>query len=308
MRQCIGGNGQDTTAAVAAYLAANKTLLIRHLILIGEADSPQAIWATDHDAPLLWSCWGTFLPAVIARSAIKTKIGLDIGNTTVTWSPGNQTFTANSATSSPYALAQLGLYDNWRVRIWRCYMPTPGDANTFGACELFGGRVDSTSIGRGQIIFTVNSYLAVVTQKLPANVIEVTNTMASYATATPPTGDPHIPVFAAFTGSTENAILGDCLSPTAGHVYGAGTFTAGYMIFLSGAGATLAGFWSAVGYSLTYTDGHGNRHNQFNLYSPLPWPPTPGVDTFYVSSTAPINQADGNYFGFPFVPSPQTAV
>jgi hypothetical protein len=308
MRRCLGGNGQDTTAAVLAYLAANKTLHIKHLILIGDADNPQSIWVTDHEAPLVWSPWGTFLPAVVARGSITTKIGLDVGNTTVTWSPGNSGFTVNSATSSPYALAQLGFYDNWPVRIWRCYMPTPGDANTLGASELFGGRVDSTTIGRGQIQFKVNSFLAVVTQKLPANVIEVTNTTASYATATPPAGDSHIPVFATFTGSTKNAVLGDCLSPTAGHVYGNGTFTAGYLVFLAGPGATLAGFWSAVGYSLAYTDGDSNKHNQFNLYSPLPWPPTPGADTFYVSSTAPINQADGDYFGFPWVPSPQTAV
>ena len=44
------------------------------------------------------------------------------------------------------------------------------------------------------------------------------------------------------------------------------------------------------------------------IFSPLPWPPTPGVDTFYVSTTAPINVGDESYYGFPYVPNPTQAV
>jgi hypothetical protein len=80
------------------------------------------------------------------------------------------------------------------------------------------------------------------------------------------------------------------------------------MVFLAGPGATLAGVWSAIGNNGSFTDGSGNHHSAFSIYSPLPWAPTPGVDKFYVSPAAPINISDGDYFGFPYVPAPTTAV
>ena len=80
------------------------------------------------------------------------------------------------------------------------------------------------------------------------------------------------------------------------------------MVFLAGPGATLAGAWSAIGQNGAWTDGDGNRHSEFVIFSPLPWPPTPGVDTFYVSTTAPINVGDESYYGFPYVPNPTQAV
>jgi hypothetical protein len=38
----------------------------------------------------------------------------------------------------------------------------------------------------------------------------------------------------------------------------------------------------------------------------MPWTPNPG-DVFYVSAHSPIDQADGDYYGFPYVPDPETA-
>jgi hypothetical protein len=80
------------------------------------------------------------------------------------------------------------------------------------------------------------------------------------------------------------------------------------MVFLAGAGATLAGCWSAIGQNGKFTDGSHNDHSEFTVYAALPWPPTPTVDTFYVSKTAPIDSADPASYGFPFVPVPQTAL
>ena len=75
----------------------------------------------------------------------------------------------------------------------------------------------------------------------------------------------------------------------------------------AGATGTLAGYWSAIGNNGSVTIG-GTAHSAFSLYAPLPWAPTPGVDRFYVSPAAPINIADGDFYGFPYVPAPQTAV
>jgi hypothetical protein len=44
------------------------------------------------------------------------------------------------------------------------------------------------------------------------------------------------------------------------------------------------------------------------LFSPLPWAPTPNADTFYVSRAFPLNKDDGQYVGFPYVPSPESAI
>jgi hypothetical protein len=307
MRKAIDGNGDDSTAALAAYLAANHVLTTRFLYLIGEPDHPQAIWATDHEAPLLYKPWGKFLPAVISKSGITTKIGLDSSSVTVKWSPANRNFSQAVGSASPLALARIHYYDNWPVRIWKVYMPTPGDCSTYGAVEWFGGYVGDCQASRDGLSLTVDSFLSVVSQKLPANVIEVTNTFGSYTAATAPPGG-SVPVFSCFTGSNETIVLGDCLSPTYGHVYDVGTFSEGYMIFLAGPNATLAGVWAAVGNSLKYKDGHNNEHNEFQLYNALPWPPTPGADTFYCSSKPPVSQGEQSYFGFPYVPAPQTAV
>jgi hypothetical protein len=148
----------------------------------------------------------------------------------------------------------------------------------------------------------------VVTQKVPSTVVETTNTMASTTAVTLPAGDSSIPVFECVAPSTQTYIVADCTEPSAGRIYSGNLFSGGYMVFLSGPGATLAGAWSAVGQNGEWVDGHGNHHSQFIIYNPLPWPPTPGVDKFYISKTAPINVGDENFFGFPYVPAPTQAV
>lgn len=308
MRQCISGTGTDTTTAVQAYLAGTSNPLIRHLYMIGEQDNPGAIFLTDHEAPVIYPPWGTFYNSNVSRGSITTKIGLEIQSTTVAWTPANQMFTQSRATASPMQLARQHAYDNWPVRIWKCFMPTPGDCITLGACEWFGGRIGSVTIGRNQLQFEIKSFLDVVTQKVPANVIESTSSLASYTGATLPPGDPSIPVFQCFPGSTTNQIIADCTSPNAGKIYSGNLFVGGFMVFLSGAGATLGGAWSAISGNGRFADGNGNSHSSFALYQALDWAPTPGVDTFYVSKAAPINLQDGSYAGFDFVPDPTTAI
>lgn len=304
MRRCLNSAMVDVTAAVQSYLMSTPNPIIRYLVLIGDVTGPN-YFLTTHEAPVIFQPWGTFMPSVVKVGTVATKLGLEVQKTTVTWTPGNLQTGNTITTANPLQLARIHYFDNWPVRIWKCFMPTPG--GILGACEWFGGRIGNCTIGRNQLEFSVSSFLDVVTQKLPANVIESTSTLAGYTAASRPAGDTSQPTFAVFAGSTPSVIYGDTLSPSAGHIYAANQFNAGYMVFLAGAGATLAGVWSAIGSSLEFTDGHANNHNQFNIYTPLPWAPTPTVDTFYVSTAAPINLADGNYFGFPFVPNPTAA-
>jgi hypothetical protein len=305
MRKCVNSAGVDVTADCASYLATNPNLTVRHLYLIGYPEDPNAIFLTDHEAPIEFLPWGVFNRAIIKRGTVKAAAGLEIQKTTVSWTPGNLSAGVTIATANPVQLARIHYYDNWPVRIWKCFLPN----NSFlGACEWFGGRVGNCEPDRSGVVFNVKSFLNVVTQKVPANVIESTSTLAGYTAASRPVGDTSQPTFSVFDGSTTNIILADTLSPTANHIYDTDVFVAGYMVFLDGPGATLPGVWSAIGGNLEFTDGHANNHNQFNIYTPLPWAPTPGVDTFYVSTAAPINFGDdANFCGFPFVPQPSSA-
>lgn len=306
MRLCLNSAGVDVTVACMNYLKGTDAPLIRHLYLIGDPENPNSIRLTDHEGPIVYGAWGTFQQSVVKRGGIKAAVGLEVQKTTVTWTPGNLQTGVTIATANPLQLARIHYYDNWPIRIWKIFTPTPG--GILGACEWFGGRIGSCTVGRNQIEFNVNSFLDVVTQKLPPNVIESTSTLAGYTAATRPAGDATQPTFSVFTGSNPSVIYGDTLSPSSGHIYSVGEFNAGYMVFLDGPGATLGGVWSAIGSSLEFDDGNGNHHNQFNIYTPLPWAPTPTVDTFYVSKSAPINFGEAGYAGFLFVPQPTQAV
>lgn len=304
MKRVTGGNGQDTTAAVVAHLKAHKHLWLANLYLIGEADDPAALWLTDYESPLLWSAWGTFLTTVITRGSVSSKIGLEAESLDLSWSPKNEVLTTSIATASPYQLARMGYFDNKRVRVWRCVMPTPGDANTFGAYELFGGFIGQVEPTRGSIKFSVNSYMYVLNQKVPSGVIEVTDTLASYTGFTKPNSFSEIPQFAIFAGSTANVLVCDQVTPTALAIPANDVLNDAFVVFNGGAGATLQGQYGIIGRNTEFIDGHGNHHTQLQLFAPLPWAPTPGVDTFFIAA-APNMQGEK---GFPFVPSAETAL
>ena len=311
MRQVTGGDGSDTTLATQAYLASADAPFIRDLYIIGRPEDPRALYLTNHEAPVLYRPYGLFLPAVVKRDGVEAKIGLEAQELGITWAPGASALasqTQNTSTASPYQLAAQHFYDNWPVLILRCFMPTPGDADTLGCAVWFGGRIHTSKVKRNALAFSTKSYLDVLQQKVPSTVVEVTNTLASTAVANVPVGDPTIPLFTSTRPSTTTSIVADCYSPEAGRIYAGDLFTGGYMVFLPGDGATLAGAWSAIGENGEFTDGDGNHHSIFLIYSPLPWPPTPSVDRFYVSKVAPLNLGDENYYGFPYVPMPQGAV
>ena len=307
MRKFQAGNGSDSTANVLATITNTNELQLADLYLIGDPEDPQATLLTNWNSPLNWPMVGTFTPAKVTRGAIKSQFGLEVATLELIWSPPVGSFTNNVNTTSPYQLARTGFYDNRAVRLWRCVMPTPGDANTYGAAPWFGGRIAQTDVGRGSIKFTINSFLDVVNQMVPANVIENTNIRSGYIGATPLTGDTKVAQFNVYVGSTATVILADCTSPSAGHIYGTNVMARGYLVFLNVAGNTLGGYYSAIAANGTFHDGSGN-HNQITLYTSMPWVPTPGVDKFYVSKAPPVDFSDVGYQGFPYIPAPESGV
>ena len=309
MKTVINGNGQDVTAAVNSWLASRNQLFLADLYLIGYPEDPQALWLTNWQAPLNWAAWGTFQSAVIKRGSVTTKIGLDPQKLDVTWTPANSPYVANMQLANAYQRVQAGYYDNMPVRVWSVYMPAAGDANTFGASQLFGGRVGATTCQRGTITFSVSSFLDVVTQNVPTNLIEILNTGAAYAGATPPAGWSTVPQFNVIGPASPNVLILDNTSGGGGahHIYGANVLQHGFVMFNYGPNATLGGQYSAIAQNVSVTVGLTN-YNQIVLFTPLIFPPTPGVDTCFISGPAPINSTDGDYGGFPFVPSPLSSV
>ena len=77
MRRVIGGNGSDTTVATQEYLNSTDKPLMRDLIIIGPPENPNALYLTNHEAPVLYRPYGLFHPAVVKRPGVETKVGLD---------------------------------------------------------------------------------------------------------------------------------------------------------------------------------------------------------------------------------------
>jgi hypothetical protein len=307
MKQYLSGAGADTSVAVRAYLKANKRIWVADLILIGEPDDPKAIWITNYESPLQWSLWGTFNSTVMKRGSVRSAIGLEAESLDITWSPRNRTATGNIQNTSPYELARVGFFDNMRFRMWRTIMPTPGDADTFGAAEWFAGWIGDAQTQDGAIQFSINSYMYALNQKVPSGVIEVTNPVASYSGAVPPAGFTSMPkmqVINDHTPGTTNSVVYAVGYPDPFYIPANGIFDDHYLVFIDG--SSLQGQFSVIGRNTTYHGGTGYDRAEFQLYSPLPWAPAAG-DLFYIAKQAPINSTDGSYYGFPYVPAPETA-
>lgn len=302
-RKFTAGDGSDSTAAVIAYLRTARQIDYADLVLIGEVTDPDAIWLTSWASPLSYPVQGIFRPSNFTRGNVESKVGLTVASLEFHWRPQISQFTNTIGTASPYQLAQLGMYDNKKFRLWRTVMPTPGDANTFGACEYFGGRVSKSVIQAGEIVFTIDSFLNVLNQKVPIATIQSTSIIPGFTGATPVVvdGETNIPIFEAVAGSTQNVILGKCLSPTANKIYGNHKLRGGYLVFEPS--SSLNGVWSAIGDNFRFTQSHGVFFNYIQIYSPLPWPPAPG-DQFYVSTQKDPLAAEGSFL---YVPSPEQA-
>jgi hypothetical protein len=309
----LAGNNTDSTASTIAFLtsAAGQNFREALLILIGEYEDPDALFLTDWESPLLWRPWGKFFPGAITKDKMTSQIGFEVESFNLKWSPPQGSFTNNIQTTSPYQRARLGVYDNRRVRVWRTVMPTPGDADTYGACAHFGGWVSSTKVLRDSIEFDIASYLNALSAKVPPNVIENTNALAGFVSGAPvlADGETSVPTFTVQQDSSALVILGDCIQPTAHKIYSNQKFLNGYLVFMTG---SLKGRYSGIGANTNFNAGGGVHYNQFQVYSQFPWDPAPG-DTFYVTIQPPVTNQDatgGIYqdYSFPFLPDPEASL
>lgn len=112
MRTYINGAGADSTAAVLAYLAAHRALVRADLYLISPGPNfagcalNKSWLLTNWPSPLTYTPLGTFTPANIKRTGVKSKIGFEADQVTVTWYPVG---TEMQLQSGAVSLAAAGL-------------------------------------------------------------------------------------------------------------------------------------------------------------------------------------------------------
>lgn len=321
MRKFFDGDGSDSTTAVKNLLESRSNFNVADLVLIGQPEDPLAWWLTNYNTPLSWPVWtnekasggrgiaNAFSPAVIRRGTTSFKVGLEVSTLSFEWSPPLGSFTSAIQNANPYQLGQTSFFDNMNFRLWECIMITPGDANTYGACEMFAGTIGNVDVKRNKITFTVNSLLAVMNEMVPSNIIQTSAQLAAYQAGTPPydnSGDilPSVPLFTAEAGSTQTKLVGfDTNVPSAGYQFNAGVLVPGYVVFKPGSSLASGNnvYWSAI---LGNQPIPATSNNEIILYSSLPWAPVAGVDQFYVFADPP----QSNNGEFLYVPSPATGI
>jgi hypothetical protein len=311
MRSFISGAGTDSTAAVQAHLAAHRELHLADLYVINTAPCyagkhmGRTFLLTDFPSPLLWAHRGTFKTGVILRGEVASKIGLEADSLQVTWSPQDSDVLATDGSGNTLLSAiegfGSGVFDNGTVEVWRCVMPTMGDAATLGACLLFSGRIGNIEPDRLKAVITVLSRTEVLNQMIPTNLIEPTNIVAQYTTGQVLAGGPS--GFTLASGSTRKILYANPTSAPGGYVPKSGSWDDGYVVM--SAPGKLGGSFRGVR-SQIYDA--GITHHVFYLAEDLPFDPLVG-DTFQAFIFVPPDHAGAaaqgsDYLGFEFVPSP----
>lgn len=315
MRTYLDGNGDDSTAAVQAYLAAHRQLQKANLFVISPGPNFAGCalgkqWLlTDWAAPLKYTRLGTFATANIKRGGVESKIGLETTTVKVTWSPRPTDIHLQSGPVTLTALQAFmaDVFDNGTIYVYRCVMPTPGDANTLGACLLFGGNVGDVEAGRSSIDVDVNSRTELLNAQIPPNVVEPTNILAQYSIGAFPTGFATPPKFTVLSGNRSVIYA----SPASGFDPTIGLYDFGHLAFHPP--SLLGGIFRSIR-RFTQVSGVWT----FYLYEPLPFAPS-GADQFTpllpvprdLAGAAALNEGTpiGKvYAGFPYVPAPETGL
>jgi hypothetical protein len=319
VRTYINGAGADSTAAVLAYLAANRSLKRADLYVISPGPNfagcalNKSWLLTNWPSPLTYTPLKTFSPANIKRDGVKSKIGLEADQLKLTWYPVGTEMQLQSGGISLSLLQafQGDVFDGGMISIYRVEMPTPGDCNTLGACLLFQGNIGDVEAGRSSIEISVNSRVELVNAQVPSNTVESTNVGAQYSIGAFPAGQATPPAFAVAADTTLTVLQAAVYGSPSGFSPQNGDYDFGYLAFHPP--GLLGGIYRDIRRSL-FSSGVA----EFYLYEPLPFLPASGdlftpllpVPRDYAGAVA-LNESSPQWKispGFPYVPSPETGI
>jgi uncharacterized phage protein (TIGR02218 family) len=192
-----------------------------------------------------------------------------------------------------------GAFDGAELQLERAFMATYGDTSV-GTVIMFAGRVAEIDLGRAVATFTINSHLELLNLQLPRNLWQpgCVNSL----------GDPscgvNLPSFAvsgaAAAGSSASVITASLGQPTS-------YFDQGKIVFAGGANAGLS---RSVKYWVAGAPG------VIALLAPFPNAPAtgdafsiyPGCDKTLGPNGCAKFANTARFKGYPFVPTPDTAV
>jgi uncharacterized phage protein (TIGR02218 family) len=227
------------------------------------------------------------------RSKTKTVIGTQVDELDIKIYPE----TADLIGATPWLQAAWqGQLDGALLQLERAFMPTYGDTSP-GTVVLFAGRVSDIDCSRTRIEMKCRSHLELLNIQMPRRLWQSSCThvfgdaMCQFNRASSQTG------FACLSGSTETQIL-STVNPTP-----AGLYVQGTIIGLTGANSgysrTIAGMSNGtVSVKLAFLSPPATG-DQFQLL--------PGCDRSLATCTNIFNNAI-HFGGFPYVPTPETAV
>lgn len=227
------------------------------------------------------------------RSKIKFQRGVAVDemDITVTAKP------TDLLDGAPFLSAlRAGILDGAEIQLDRAYMPTFGDTSA-GLLTLFTGRVTEVDVGRTQATIKANTHLELLSLHWPWRLFQPGCTRALYdAGCTLNKADFAVSATVG-SGSTTHNIVTNLNR-------GAGWASLGLMVFTSG---NLAG----ESFGIRSDDGIGNLQPS----APVPVAPSagdtvtvyPGCDKQQSTCAAKFNNI-GHFEGFPYIPTPETAV
>jgi uncharacterized phage protein (TIGR02218 family) len=227
------------------------------------------------------------------RSKTKTVIGTQVDELDIKIYPE----TTDLIGATPWLLAAWqGQFDGALLQLERAFMPTYGDTSP-GTVVLFAGRVSDIDCSRSGIDLKCRSHLELLNIQMPRRLWQSSCThvfgdaMCQFDRASLQAS------FACLLGSTETEIL-SAINPTP-----AGLYVQGTIIGLTGMNA---------GYSRTISGMSSGTISVKLAFLTLPvtgdqFQLLPGCDRSLASCTNVFNNAI-HFGGFPYVPTPETAV
>lgn len=240
------------------------------------------------------------------RGRVRNTIGVEVDSMDLTLYAGP---TDLIGSETYFTQLRNGALDGARIKIDKTFMPTAG-VTTAGSISVFSGRISSSKFGRTEVNISVVSDLILLNVQMPRNVYQPPCLFTLYDDDMLSQGQPAIGCralkssFVAFGAISVGVSTTTTLSAAMSAVFDTGWFDLGYIIFTTGVNAgqkrTVKTF-NTDG-TIVLTNPLLSVPNLLDIFEAYP-----GCDHSRTTCETKFNNI-ANFRGFPYVPTPETAV
>lgn len=283
------------STALINYLASSNQFVMAELYSIALANGGGTYSYTDGATDLVVS--GTTYSSagpLFERTSVRDTVGVEVDSLSVTCYPRS---TDQIASVDFFTAARMGLFDGARFTLSKLIMPSYGDAS-LGAVVRFSGRIADLEFDRMSLKFTVRSDLELLTVQMPRNLYQsqCAHTLFDDGCALTKSG------FGVNKTVTFQAADGGSFA-TSALAGGSGWADQGTVTFTSGA---------ASGLSFSIRSSNGSTHTLLvgipqTLHVGDTCTIYPGCDKTLATCSGKFSNL-GHFRGFPYIPSPSTAL